>query len=636
MSLLLLLTFAQYSEPDHIRFSVIQRGADGFGVTCSKDNVLTGLAGRAAADGLLNIGDIVVSVDGEVLGDGERLIDRIRATPRKDSYTLGTITIAPPPPPISLGDMMKTMMASPGFRKMATKMVVGMANSDGSNNLLAGGEQRQQLSGPEASADAQQVMLAAQMRAQQELEVEKQIGAILDSDAFTTMVDKVVESPAIQKIVDRAQQGTLCSEAEGFHAVTACLLDGGLLRSVTDATCSAAGVDAEECERVHASAEATLGRLGLRGDGWSGWIVRQLILQPWAVSALGLLAAIACGALLRFCARRLWRAMQAVQPVQTSVELVPETGTSPLLALSPDVLMLFIEGWTLTDLRAARLSCKGMNAALEPAATEARRVMAELKRVSEKVLRARQPIDAKDAGEGVHQRILSGSETPRIRSDLQPSCRFGVGGAVEGRYLRQSDSITSLDVSSAGLDVADMQTIASALRHGDLRLDALNLSHNPIGDAGAATLATALPSMHRLRFLDLEDCRIGDEGAITIACALQENELELHEGELQRLSLGANPIGDLGCEALASVLLTKRFLRHGDSRDTRQVRGPAILQLGDTDIGDAGAIALAEALDAGAMSAGVQLWLASTRITEVGRRRLMEAASNKPQLRVCW
>ena len=85
MSLLLLLTFAQYSEPDHIRFSVIQRGADGFGVTCSKDNVLTGLAGRAAADGLLNIGDIVVSVDGEELGDGERLIDRIRATPRKDS-----------------------------------------------------------------------------------------------------------------------------------------------------------------------------------------------------------------------------------------------------------------------------------------------------------------------------------------------------------------------------------------------------------------------------------------------------------------------------------------------------------------------------------------------------------------------
>ena len=49
--------------------------------------------------------------------------------------------------------VMKTMMASPGFRKMATKMVVGMANSDGSNNLLAGGEQRQQLSGPEASAE---------------------------------------------------------------------------------------------------------------------------------------------------------------------------------------------------------------------------------------------------------------------------------------------------------------------------------------------------------------------------------------------------------------------------------------------------------------------------------------------------
>ena len=59
----------------------------------------------------------------------------------------------------------------------------------------------------------------------------------------------------------------------GSHAISACLLDGGLLRDVADATCAAAGVDAAECERAHASAEAMLGRLGFRGDGWLGWLV---------------------------------------------------------------------------------------------------------------------------------------------------------------------------------------------------------------------------------------------------------------------------------------------------------------------------------------------------------------------------
>ena len=66
------------------------------------------------------------------------------------------------------------------------------------------------------------------------------------------------------------------------------------------------------------------------------------------------------------------------------------------------------------------------------------------------------------------------------------------------------------------------------------------------------------------------------------------------------------------------------------------LKGLAILQLGDTDISDAGAAALAAALDKGAMPAGVQLWLASTRITVAGRAKIMLAASARATLRVCW
>ena len=93
---------------------------------------------------------------------------------------------------------------------------------------------------------------------------------------------------------------------------------------------------------------------------------------------------------------------------------------------------------------------------------------------------------------------------------------------------------------------------------------------------------------------------------------------------LRRLALGSNPIADAGCAALAAALLdSPRLLRRsgaaGDTTAAAAVtaaaatataaaaataapaRSLAILQLGDTSIGDVGAAAIACALDAGAM-----------------------------------
>ena len=120
---------------------------------------------------------------------------------------------------------------------------------------------------------------------------------------------------------------------------------------------------------------------------------------------------------------------------------------------------------------------------------------------------------------------------------------------------------------------------------------------------------------------------MGDEGVVALAHALSA-VADGHDGlraetTMRRLCLGCNPIGDRGCAALTVALLTP------------PLSALAILQLGDTDVGDVGAGALADALGKGAMAHGIQLWLASTRITHAGRGRIMMAASER-EMRICW
>ena len=292
-----------------VRLAVIERGSTGgFGVVCNSDNEVAALKGRAARDQLLHIGERIVSVDGDPLSDGERLIDRIRASPGRDSFTLGLVDSYEPPPP-SLNQMMKTMMGSPAFRKMATKMVVGMTvgSGDQHQNLLGGTAAQGQIGGPSAPSagpptDAQVAVQQQQQleRARVEAHVEQQVARMLDSDAFGGLVDSVVDSPGVQRLVRQAEDGTLCAHAQSHAEVTRCLLDGGLLQTVTDATCAAAGVGENECREMHAAAEAMLARVGLHGDGWFGWMVRRWLLRPWqvnllefVVTALALTAAVA-------------------------------------------------------------------------------------------------------------------------------------------------------------------------------------------------------------------------------------------------------------------------------------------------------------------------------------------------------
>ena len=317
------LILCRMAACQELRYVVIERGDAGFGVVCTSANVITALKGRAVSDSLLRIGDLVVSVDGEELRGGERLSDRIRASPERTSFTLGAVDITPPPPPPTLPQMMRSMLANPGIRKAVTKMAVGMVTGGmdgGAVGQLLEGAPRQGLLGGGAESTAQrdealassavQQQQQQRQRQRQQLEaaMEQQLSAVLDSPAFGDMMERVIESPAVQRVVHQAETGTLCPDADTPRAITACLLDSGLMSSMTDATCKAMGASKAECEQVHAQTSAMLHGLGLKGDGWMGWLMQRLLLRSWLVSALELLVALAVLLLgVCFLRRSSWR-----------------------------------------------------------------------------------------------------------------------------------------------------------------------------------------------------------------------------------------------------------------------------------------------------------------------------------------
>mgnify|MGYP004149200187 CR=1 FL=1 len=79
----------------------------------SSENYITKLSGLNSE--VLEVGEQVVSVDGEELAEGQLVGDFIRAHPRAQ-YTLG-LRVAPVQVPTpSLGELMKTMLSSPEMR----------------------------------------------------------------------------------------------------------------------------------------------------------------------------------------------------------------------------------------------------------------------------------------------------------------------------------------------------------------------------------------------------------------------------------------------------------------------------------------------------------------------------------------
>lgn len=138
-------------EPDH--WVVVRRGPSGFGVVATPDNLITGLRGPAAEDGLLHLGDLVLEVDGDRILEGETLVSHCRAHQR-DTHTLGVLRAMPEDEAEaevpSLAAMVKSMLGNEKIRGAVSKMAVSMVKglpADGSSPLLAGAPDRPLLAG---------------------------------------------------------------------------------------------------------------------------------------------------------------------------------------------------------------------------------------------------------------------------------------------------------------------------------------------------------------------------------------------------------------------------------------------------------------------------------------------------------
>ena len=139
----------------------------------------------------------------------------------------------------------------------------------------------------------------------------------------------------------------------------------------------------------------------------------------------------------------------------------------------------------------------------------------------------------------------------------------------------------------------------------------------PVGNAGASALAAALDrgALPRLKVLALSNAAIGDAGLAALAPALR------WWPALESLSLWGNPLGDEGLAALVAPapLAGARRRRRRPAAGGRRVRAlpPAAgglkrlrtLDLGETQVTDAGCAALAAALYRGALPALENLYL---------------------------
>ena len=123
-----------------------------------------------------------------------------------------------------------------------------------------------------------------------------------------------------------------------------------------------------------------------------------------------------------------------------------------------------------------------------------------------------------------------------------------------------------------------------------------------MGEAGASALASALDrgALPRLDYLNLTDADIGDAALAALAPALRRRR------KLRILYLDGNPFGDDGLAALLAPPPPAAGTPPPPAGGLKKLKR---LNLGDTQITDAGCATLAAALDSGALPALEELQL---------------------------
>ncbi len=118
--------------------------------------------------------------------------------------------------------------------------------------------------------------------------------------------------------------------------------------------------------------------------------------------------------------------------------------------------------------------------------------------------------------------------------------------------LTRSTTITHLALQSNGITVLGAKSICSALRMSACALVFLDMSGNPLGDAGAIALGHCLDVNTFLKQLYLVDCDIGNDGAASLVDSLVFNQV------LQLLDLSGNRgVTEVQRNRLSNAILIK-------------------------------------------------------------------------------
>jgi hypothetical protein len=146
----------------------------------------------------------------------------------------------------------------------------------------------------------------------------------------------------------------------------------------------------------------------------------------------------------------------------------------------------------------------------------------------------------------------------------------------------------------------------------------LSLNNLHVGDAGASALAAALGrgALPRLKDLWLHNVAIGDAGLVALAPALRRRPA------LEHLGLSGNPFGD---EGLAALVAPPPPPAGAPPPPTGVLTKLKVLNLGGTQVTDAGCAALAAALDSGALLALEVLHMSRTPASAAAKSAVKEA-----------
>ncbi|XP_054432803.1 ribonuclease inhibitor isoform X2 [Pteronotus mesoamericanus] len=218
-----------------------------------------------------------------------------------------------------------------------------------------------------------------------------------------------------------------------------------------------------------------------------------------------------------------------------------------------------------------------------------------------------------DAGTAL---VLQGLQSPTCKIQklsLQSCCLTEASGGALASVLRASPSLRELDLSYNPLGDAGLRLLCEGLLDPQCHVERLQLQYCGLTADSCEPLAAVLRARPETRELAVSNNDIGEAGARVLCQGLADSACPLEALKLESCGLTS-----ANCQDLSGLLATKAEL--------------GTLELGDNRLGDAGVAALCPGL----LSPGCQLktlWLWECDITAGGCRDLCRVLRDKGSLR---